>query len=250
MLQRMIGPILTGAGVLILAASLLANVIGQFPIGETLGLGRDPGFGPQQTTGTIVGVVVLIGGVWLWRRGAESKFGSVRYVIALLAFAVVIGGPIYAVANRGLRQYAAVVACVEVETVPSSAEGAGQKLVNYGVRITSTGESRVYVDSVVLIAFRDSAGSWLPQSEVVAMEDFVLWTQVDSVTRRPATPGLWALSTGNQIRHMRPVIVPVDQLSPLYRFRGIVFFRHRDPGQPIVRNSVMDWIDSFPQECP
>jgi len=156
MLRRMIGPILTGAGVLILAASLLANVIGRFPIGQSLGFGRDPGFGIQQTTGTIIGVAVLMLGIWFWRRGAEAKFGSVRYAIAALAFAVVIGGPIYVVANRSLRPSAGVWVCVEVESVPSGAGGAGQKRVEYGVRIANKGMSRVYVDSVVLLAFRDS----------------------------------------------------------------------------------------------
>ncbi len=250
MLQRMIGPILTAAGVLILAASLLANVIGGFPIGESLGFGRDPGFGAQQTTGTIIGVAVLMIGIWLWRRGAEAKFGSVLYAIAALAFAVVIGGPIYVVANRGLEQSAAVEACVEVETVPSSAEGAGQKLVNYGVRIANTGKSRVYVDSVVLMAFRDTAETWLPQSDLVAIDDMVLWKQVDSVTVRPSTPGAWSLSTGSEWPFMRSVIVPVEQLSPLYSFSGTVFLRHRNPARPIIRNSAANWIDNFRQECP
>ncbi len=237
-------------GLLILLVSLLANVLGQLPAAASLGIGLDPGFGSQQTLGTIVGFVVLVVGVWLWRQGADAKFRSVRYAIAALAFAVVIGWPIYAVASRGLQQSAAVEACVEVGTVPSSAGGAGQKRVNYGVRLTNTGKSTVYVDSVVLLALRDSAGSLLTQSEVVAIDDMALWQQVDSVTIRPRTSRNWSLSTGDEWPFMQSVIVPVEQLSSLYRFDGIVFLRHRDPGRPVLRSSAVDWIDNFWHECP
>ncbi len=249
MSNRLAAGALVLGGLLILSVSLLANVLGQLSIFASLGIGGDPGFGSQQALGTILGLVVLVVGVWLWRQGAQAKFRSVRYAAAALALAVMIGGPIYLVAKRSLRPSAAVEACVEVETVPSSAEGAGQKRVNYGVRIANTGKSRVYVDSVVLRALRDSAGSLLPQSEVVAIPDIVLWKTVDSVTVRPSTPGAWSLSTGNEFPFMRSVIVPVEQLSPLYRFRGIVFLGHRDPGRPIVRNSAVNWIDNFRQEC-
>ncbi len=148
MSNRLAAGALVLGGLLILSVSLLANVLGQLSIFAGLGIGGDPGFGPQQVLGTIVGLVVLVVGVWLWRQGAEAKFRSVRYAIAASAFAVMIGGPLYVVASRVLQQSAAVEACVEVATVPSSAEGAGQKLVHYGVRIANTGKSRVYVDSV------------------------------------------------------------------------------------------------------
>lgn len=250
MSNRLAAGALALGGLLILSVSLLANVLGQLSIFAGLGIGGDPGFGPQQALGTILGLVVLVVGVWLWRQGAQAQFRSVRYAAAALAFAVAIGGPIYVVANRVLQPSAAVEACVEVESVPSSAEGAGQKRVDYGVRIVNTGQSRVYVDSVVLMAFRDTAESWLPQSDVVAIDDMVLWKQVDSRTFRAGAQGRWLVRAGNKSQAMRSVIVPVEQLSPLYWFGGKVFFRHRNPARPIVRNSASNWIDNFRQECP
>jgi hypothetical protein len=118
------------------------------------------------------------------------------------------------------------------------------------VRIANTGKSKVYVDSVVLMALRDSAGSLLTQSEVVAMGDMVLWKQVDSLTVRARAPGSWSLRTGVERPVMRSLIVPVEQLSPLYWFGGIVFFRHRDPEDLRVGYSAANWIDNFRQECP
>ncbi len=180
-------------------------------------------------------------------------------MIAALALLPVIGGPIYVLANRSLRPSAVVEVCVEVESVPSSAGGAGQKRVKYGVRIANTGKSRgdvdsvvlkAFRDSVVLLALRDSAESRLPQSEVVAIDDMVLWQQVDSVTVSPSAPGRWSLSTGDEFLRMRSIIVPVAELSPLYWFFGVVFLRHRDPGRPVVRYSAVNWLDNFPQECP
>ncbi len=46
-------------GQLILLVSLLADV---------LGLGEDRGLGSKQILGAILGIVVLLEGVWLWRR--------------------------------------------------------------------------------------------------------------------------------------------------------------------------------------
>ncbi len=243
MIQRKIGPVLTGAGVLILAASVLADVIWRFPIGQSLGIGRNPGVGLLQTTVTIVGVAVLIFGIWLWRWGPESKSWSVRHAIAAFAIGVVIGAPI--VANRYLRRSAAVEVCVEVESVPTSAGGVGQKRVTYGVRIVSMGRSELQVDSVVLLALRDSAESWLSQPDVVALADMARWQQVDSVTRRPTNPRKWSVSRGDEFVRMRSILVPVAELSPLYLFRGIVFLRHRDPGRPIAAGSARNWIDNF-----
>ncbi len=251
------GAIVLG-GLLILSASLLANVLGLLPAVASLGIGQDPGFGRQQILGTIVGLGGLVVGVWLWRRAAEAKFRSVHYAIAALALAVVIGGPIYVVGNRSLRPSAEVWVCVEVESVPSSAGGTGQKRVEYGVRIANTGASRVYVDSVVLLAFRDSvvllahrdsAEWWLPQSEVVSIDDMVRWQQVDSVTIKPNTPARWLVSMGDELSRRRFIIVPVAELSPLYWFFGIAFLRHR-PGRPTIRRSDVNWIDNFSQECP
>jgi hypothetical protein len=243
MLHRMTGPILTGAGVLILAASLLADVIWRFPIGQSLGFGHNPGVGLRQTAGTIIGVALLMFGIWFWRRGAKAKYASVRYAIAALVLAVVIGAPV--VTNRYLRQAAAVEVCVEVETVPSSAGGAGQKRVTYGVRIVNTGRSRLQVDSVVLVALSDSAESWLSRPDVVAITDMTLWQQVDSVTKRPTHPGQWSVSTGDEFLRMRSIFVPVAELRPLYLFRGFVFLRHRGPRRAIGAASARNWIDNF-----
>jgi hypothetical protein len=251
MLQKMLGPVLVAGGVLIIAVSLLANVIGRFPIGQSLGLGHDPGFGTQQTIGTIVGAAVFIVGIWVWRQRAQAKFATVRFVIAALAVLTMIGGPIFLAANRGLRQSAVVEVCVEVQSVPTSAGGAGQKRVNYGVRITNIGKPRVYLDSVVLLALRNSAGSWLPESEVAPINDIqVPGTQVDSMAFKAGSPDSWSLSAGNETMPMRSIIVPVEQLRPLYSFRGIVFFRHLDPRRPRVGYSAVDWIDNFPTKCP
>ena len=51
-------------GALMLLASLTADITG---------LGDDVGFGPQQTTGTIVGVVVLAIGAYLYRKGGSGN---------------------------------------------------------------------------------------------------------------------------------------------------------------------------------
>jgi len=53
-------------GIGLLATSLLADVIG---------LG-DPGFGPKQTTGTIAGVVITAGGLFLWRKAKDPPSGQ------------------------------------------------------------------------------------------------------------------------------------------------------------------------------
>lgn len=240
MLQRITGPILTGAGVLILAASLLADVIWRFPIGKSLGLGHNPGVGLQQMAGTIIGVVALMLGIWIWRRGAAPN-GSARFAIAALVFAVVIGAPM--VTNKYLRQTASVEVCVEVEPVPRSAGGAGQKRVTYGVRIANTGRSTIHVDSVVMVALSDSAESWLSRPDVVAITHMTLWQQVDSVTKRPTEQ--WSVSPGDKFLRMRSILVPVAELRPLYLFRGFVFLRHRNPGRAIGAASARNWIDNF-----
>jgi len=49
-------------GIVFLATSLLADVIG---------LGKDPGFGLQQTTGSIAGAVIAGVGLFLWRKAKD-----------------------------------------------------------------------------------------------------------------------------------------------------------------------------------
>ncbi|MCZ6560033.1 MAG: hypothetical protein O6931_03985 [Gammaproteobacteria bacterium] len=59
--------IIIGAGLLL--ASLLADVIG---------LGDDVGFGPQQTMGTVAGLVIVAVGVYLNRK--EDKPPPIEYL--------------------------------------------------------------------------------------------------------------------------------------------------------------------------
>ncbi len=61
MLTNKTAPILVLViGIGLLAASLLADVVG---------IGDDPGFGSQQTTGTIVGVIITVVGLYLTLKG-------------------------------------------------------------------------------------------------------------------------------------------------------------------------------------
>jgi peptidoglycan/LPS O-acetylase OafA/YrhL len=65
--RRRFWGLVTGAGAVLLAASALADVLGY----------GDPGFGWQQTLGTVVGALaVVLGLAWMWlgrtRRGASS----------------------------------------------------------------------------------------------------------------------------------------------------------------------------------
>lgn len=56
--------VVAALGALILLASLTADMTG---------LGDDPGFGKQQTIGTVVGVVVLVIGLYLYRTKAPES---------------------------------------------------------------------------------------------------------------------------------------------------------------------------------
>ncbi len=56
--------VVVAIGALMLLASLTADMTG---------LGDDPGFGPQQTTGTIVGVVVLAIGAYLYKKSGSGN---------------------------------------------------------------------------------------------------------------------------------------------------------------------------------
>jgi hypothetical protein len=243
MFQRLIGPFLTAGGGLILAVSLLANLIGKFPLARSLGIGGDAGFGVQQTAGVFLGVAVLAVGIWLWRRPSAGKSAAVRYLSATLAFAIVIGGPLYVMlkaANASLRP---------LPWVPSSAGSAGRKRLDYGVRITNTGSVSVQVDSIWLRAFRDTAASLLSEDEIVAITDR-LWEQIDSLRSRTGGWSEWRLRAGTQKKDMRSLILPPEALGSLYRFEGRVFFQHGDPARPITVFAGPDWIDHFNDECP
>jgi hypothetical protein len=61
MTQRQLAGIIVLIGIGLLAASLLADVIG---------IGDDPGFGSQQTMGTIAGVIIAFVGLTVIRKAA------------------------------------------------------------------------------------------------------------------------------------------------------------------------------------
>ncbi len=56
--------VVVAIGVLMLLASLTADITG---------LGDDVGFGPQQTTGTIAGIVVLAIGAYLYKKSGQGN---------------------------------------------------------------------------------------------------------------------------------------------------------------------------------
>ena len=58
------GFVMAAVGLVVGVVSLLADVIG---------LGEDPGFGVRQTTGTIVGFVLLVIGIWLWKQSPPEE---------------------------------------------------------------------------------------------------------------------------------------------------------------------------------
>ena len=55
--------VVIGIGVFIVLTSLFA---------DSLGLGSSPGFGWVQTFGVVVGALIVLAGVYLWRRGKVS----------------------------------------------------------------------------------------------------------------------------------------------------------------------------------
>ena len=65
--QQQANVILLVVGIGLLGASLLADGIG---------IGDDPGFGLQQTMGSIAGVVITVVGVFLLRRSGEGEKGE------------------------------------------------------------------------------------------------------------------------------------------------------------------------------
>lgn len=252
MFQRSIGPVLTVIGALILAVSLSANLVGQFALARALGIGRDPGFGTQQTAGVLLGVVVLLVGIWLWSRPGAAESAIVRYLAALLAIAVVIGVPLYVmlkVADSSLRPMAVVQPCVQVHAVPSSAGSDGHRRLKYGLRLTNAGKVAIRVDSIWLRAYRDTTASSLLGDEVVAIS-VRRWEQIDSVALRASSPGRWGVRAGSQNTRMRSLVLPPDALGSLYQFAGQVFFQHRDPAMPTLVLAGPDWVDGFSDECP
>ena len=62
--NRIASIVVVAIGALILLASLTADITG---------LGDDVGFGPQQTTGTIVGIAVLAIGAYLYKKSGSRN---------------------------------------------------------------------------------------------------------------------------------------------------------------------------------
>ncbi len=74
MSMRLLASVFGAGGLLILLVGLLADVLGRFTFAVNMGIGQDAGFGGQQRMATIVGAVILLVAVWLWRRqGAPSE---------------------------------------------------------------------------------------------------------------------------------------------------------------------------------
>ncbi len=59
----LLGRVVIGVGLLLLLIALFA---------DPLGLGRSPGVGWKQTLGAVVGVLVVVAGAYLLRRGKVS----------------------------------------------------------------------------------------------------------------------------------------------------------------------------------
>ena len=55
---------------IVVGAGLLVGVIALFA--DPLGLGRSPGFGWLQLLGVVVGALVVLAGLYLWRRSKVS----------------------------------------------------------------------------------------------------------------------------------------------------------------------------------
>jgi hypothetical protein len=61
--RPLLGRVVIGVGLLLLLIALFA---------DSLGLGRSPGVGWKQTLGAVVGVLVVVVGAYLLRRGKVS----------------------------------------------------------------------------------------------------------------------------------------------------------------------------------
>lgn len=251
MLRRWIGPVLTAAGLLLLVVSLLANAIGQLALARALGIGGDPGFGTEQAAGTLLSLAVLAVGIWLWRRPSAGESSVVRSLAALLAGAVVIGGPLYVIlkaVDASFRPVTWVRPCVQVRAVPSSAGSAGHVRLDYGLQVGNEGRLSVQIDSIWLGAYRDTTASSLIGDEIATIA-LRRWERVDSLTLRASASGRWRLRSGGRTTHSRSLILPPDALRPLYTFRGTVFFQHGDPARPAEVLLGPDWVANFTEEC-
>jgi uncharacterized membrane protein len=56
---------------IVIGVGLLIDLIALFA--DPLGLGRSPGFGWHQLLGVVVGALIVLAGVYLWRRGKVSS---------------------------------------------------------------------------------------------------------------------------------------------------------------------------------
>jgi hypothetical protein len=61
--RPMLGRVVIGVGLLLILIAMFA---------DALGLGRSPGFGWRQTLGLVAGVLVVVAGAYLLRRGKVS----------------------------------------------------------------------------------------------------------------------------------------------------------------------------------
>ncbi len=93
MSKKLLSLALIAVGLLAALVSLLADSIGplQLPV-VGLTVGEDPGFGSQQTAGTIIGLLLLLTGIGLWRdwlkmsRGLGAMFALGLLVVVFVAF--------------------------------------------------------------------------------------------------------------------------------------------------------------------
>ena len=245
MLQRLLGPILTLVGALLLLASLLADAIGGLPFAAGLGVGRDPGFGGQQVAGALIGVAMLAAGIWLWSRPGAGQSLTARFFLAVVAVAAVIGGAVSMVGESGRQPWVQVESCVQAAPVPGSEEG--NYRVTHHIRLTNPGKATLYVDSLVLEAFRDTAQIWLPQVASVDMDSVVQWKLIHTMVARSARTGAAALPSGGELRRSRTYVLSADPEPAPYKFRAYVYLRHRT-WRPI-QASTADWIQNFPARC-
>ncbi len=76
MSKKLLSLALIAVGLLAGLVSLLADLIGplQLPV-VGLTVGEDPGFGSQQTAGTIIGLLLLLTGIGLWRDWLKMSRG-------------------------------------------------------------------------------------------------------------------------------------------------------------------------------
>ena len=92
MSKKLLSLALIAVGLLAGLVSLLADLIGplQLPV-VGLTVGEDPGFGSQQTAGTIIGLLLLLTGIGLWRdwlkmsRGLAGMFTLGLLVVVFVA---------------------------------------------------------------------------------------------------------------------------------------------------------------------